>query len=84
MVWVPRAARAGRSTYGLADQSIEAGVTATASRFMEMAVTARWMNAEVGPGKVFSDSDDLNFSDMRSGYGFGIRGHAPGGGGVSH
>ncbi len=30
-------------------------------------------------GKVFSDSDDLNFSDMQSGYGFGIRGHAPGG-----
>ena len=30
-------------------------------------------------GKVFSDSDDLDFSDMQSGYGFGIRGHAPGG-----
>ena len=30
-------------------------------------------------GKVFSDGDDLNFSDLESGYGFGIRGHAPGG-----
>ena len=40
----------GRSTYGLEDRSIEAGVTATASRFVEMGATARWMNAEVGPG----------------------------------
>jgi outer membrane protein assembly factor BamA len=30
-------------------------------------------------GKVFSDSDDFNFEDLHTGYGFGIRGHAPGG-----
>ena len=30
-------------------------------------------------GKVFSDASDLNFSDLESGYGFGIRGHGPGG-----
>ena len=30
-------------------------------------------------GKVFSDSDDLDFKDLKSGYGFGIRGHGPGG-----
>ena len=29
-------------------------------------------------GKVFSDADDLNFDGMRSGYGFGLRVHAPG------
>ena len=40
----------GRSTYGLEDRSIEAGVTATAGRFVEMGATTRWMQAEVGPG----------------------------------
>lgn len=30
-------------------------------------------------GKVFSDADDLDFSGMKSGYGFGLRGHGPGG-----
>ncbi len=30
-------------------------------------------------GKVFSDPDDLNFDNLKSGYGFGIRGHGPGG-----
>ena len=30
-------------------------------------------------GKVFSDADDLNFSKLKSGYGFGIRGTSPGG-----
>ena len=40
----------GRSTFRLEDQAIEAGVTATASRFVEIGTTARWMNAEVGPG----------------------------------
>ena len=46
----PESGASGRSTYGLEDQSIEAGVTAIASRFVEMGATARWMNAEVGPG----------------------------------
>ena len=46
----PASSASGRSTYGLEDRSIEAGVTATASRFVEMGATARWMNAEVGPG----------------------------------
>ena len=48
----PESSPSGRSTYGLEDRSIEAGVTATASRFVEMGATARWMNAEVGPGTV--------------------------------
>ncbi len=48
----PESGASGRSTYGLEDQSIEAGVTATASRFVEMGVTTRWMTAEVGPGDV--------------------------------
>ena len=30
-------------------------------------------------GKVFSDLDQLNFDDLESGYGFGIRTHTPGG-----
>ncbi len=30
-------------------------------------------------GKVFSDADDLDLSGMKSGYGFGLRGQAPGG-----
>ena len=30
-------------------------------------------------GKVFSDADNLDFSELRSGYGFGIRGTSPGG-----
>ena len=30
-------------------------------------------------GKVFNDPDDFNFDDLHHGYGFGIRGHAPGG-----
>ena len=30
-------------------------------------------------GKVFSDADDLDFDGLKSGYGFGIRGHGPGG-----
>jgi hypothetical protein len=30
-------------------------------------------------GKVFSDASDLDFSNLESGYGFGIRGHGPGG-----
>jgi hypothetical protein len=30
-------------------------------------------------GKVFRDEDDLDLSDLELGYGFGIRGHAPGG-----
>ena len=46
----PGSSASGRSTYGLEDQSIEAGVTATATRFVEMGVTTRWMTAEVGPG----------------------------------
>ena len=29
-------------------------------------------------GKVFSDKDDLNFSDLHSGYGFGVHVHTPG------
>lgn len=28
-------------------------------------------------GKVFSDVDDFGFSDLKSGYGFGLRGHGP-------
>ena len=46
----PESSASGRSTYGLEDRSIEAGVTATASRFVEMGITARWMTAEAGPG----------------------------------
>ena len=46
----PESSPSGRSTYRLEDQSVEAGVTATASRFVEMGATARWMNAEVGSG----------------------------------
>ena len=46
----PQSSASGRSTYGLEDRSIEAGVTATAGRFVEMGVTTRWMHAEVGPG----------------------------------
>ena len=30
-------------------------------------------------GKVFSDVHDMDFSNLKSGYGFGIRGHGPGG-----
>ncbi len=30
-------------------------------------------------GKVFKDEDDFNFKNMHTGYGFGLRGHAPGG-----
>jgi outer membrane protein assembly factor BamA len=30
-------------------------------------------------GKVFQDEEDFNFKSMHTGYGFGIRGHAPGG-----
>ena len=30
-------------------------------------------------GKVFSDAADLNFEDLETGYGFGIRTHVPGG-----
>jgi len=30
-------------------------------------------------GKVFSDRDDFNFSHLHTGYGFGVRAHAPGG-----
>ena len=30
-------------------------------------------------GKVFSNMDDMDFSNLKSGYGFGIRGHSPGG-----
>ena len=29
-------------------------------------------------GKVFKDDDDFNFDNLHTGYGFGIRGHAPG------
>lgn len=29
-------------------------------------------------GKVFADEEDFDFKDMHTGYGFGIRGHAPG------
>ena len=28
-------------------------------------------------GKVFSDADDLDFNNLESAYGFGIRGHSP-------
>ena len=54
----PESSGSGRSTYGLEDQSIEAGVTATASRFVEMGATARWMNAEVGPGAAGSSLEE--------------------------
>lgn len=30
-------------------------------------------------GKVFSDANDLDFRNLKSGYGFGLRGHSPGG-----
>ena len=30
-------------------------------------------------GKVFADDDEFNFKGMHTGYGFGIRGHGPGG-----
>ncbi len=30
-------------------------------------------------GKVFSDMDDMDLGNLKSGYGFGIRGHSPGG-----
>ena len=30
-------------------------------------------------GKVFSDPDDLDFNNLKSAYGFGIRGHSPDG-----
>ncbi|MDP6580747.1 MAG: BamA/TamA family outer membrane protein [Vicinamibacterales bacterium] len=46
----PQSSASGRSTYGLEDQSLEAGVTATATRFVELGAVARWTNAEVGPG----------------------------------
>ncbi len=29
-------------------------------------------------GKVFSDASDFDFTDLQSGYGFGVRAHAPG------
>ena len=42
-----------------------------------------WTHADLAvfydAGKVFSDADDLDFSNMKSGYGFGLRGHGPGG-----
>ena len=41
----PESSASGRSTYGLEDQLIEAGVTATASQFVEMGATARWVNS---------------------------------------
>ena len=30
-------------------------------------------------GKVFFEEDDFNFKDLHTGYGFGVRAHAPGG-----
>ena len=54
----PESSASGRSTYGLEDESIEAGITATASRFVEMGATARWMNAEVGPGAAGSSLEE--------------------------
>ena len=30
-------------------------------------------------GKVFSDASETNFSNMHTGYGFGVRAHGPGG-----
>ena len=54
----PESSASGRSTYGLEDRSVEAGVTATASRFAEMGVTARWMSAEVGPGAAGTSLED--------------------------
>ena len=54
----PESSASGRSTYSLKDQSIEAGITATASRFAEMGATARWMSAEVGPGAAGTSLED--------------------------
>lgn len=33
----------------------------------------------VDTGKVFFDTDELNFDGLKTGYGFGLRFHAPGG-----
>ena len=54
----PQSSAAGRSTYRLEDRSVEAGVTATASRFVDMGATARWMKVEVGPGPPGTSLDE--------------------------
>ena len=48
----------GRSTYRLEDRSIEAGIAATASRFVELGATTRWMSVEVGPGAAGPSLDE--------------------------
>jgi hypothetical protein len=55
----PESSESGRSTYSLEDQAIEAGVTATATRFVEMGATTRWMTAEVGPGAAETSLEQL-------------------------
>ncbi len=40
-----------RTTYRLQDQTIEAGVTTTASRFAEFGAQAQWLTAEAGAGQ---------------------------------
>ena len=46
----PESSTSGRSTYGVEDRSFETGITATASRVVELGALVRWMNADVGPG----------------------------------
>ena len=65
----PQSSPSGRSTYGFEDRSIEAGVTATAGRLLEMGATMRWMNAEVGPGAAESSLEEVFDPLLTPGFG---------------
>ena len=63
--------RGDRTTYQLQDQTIEAGVTTTASRFVELGAEVQWLTAEAGAGQS-GGSLDVRFDPLAT-PGFGSR-----------